>query len=330
MTSVKLKLSPATAVLPNEKQEQEQEQETKKQTAPTVTTSTSTSNTSTSTTDSVSDLLREVSESQRIQAINRIFQSLAINPIEILQLPIPYTTQDIKRQYRKLSLLVHPDRCPQKFKVEAEKAFAKLAAAKHEISTPEFEKKLKHHLIEARRRITERRMTIKAKQFVLNNNHNNNHNSNSNQNNQNRKLASKSEIMPPLKRVKLNDETILATKNSHQNQTSNENENANTNNNNNNSNNKRLDEDISECELKSELREILIDDAWQQRIENKFAQKFAQKQQEYRQELKQTIATDKKWNKAWHEKRDKRVNSWRDFQNKKKKKKKKGKHKKKI
>ena len=84
-----------------------------------------------------------------------------------------------------------------------------------------------------------------------------------------------------------------------------------------------MDEGPSEEEIKKQLKEILIDCAWQKRIEDQASQKLEQQTLARREELKAEIKAKKQYKKEWEEGRNERVSSWRDFQKKKKKKKKK-------
>ncbi|CAM8927663.1 unnamed protein product [Rhodiola kirilowii] len=56
----------------------------------------------------------------------RILSCFKINAFEYLNLPFDATLDDVKRQYRKLSLLVHPDKCKHP---QAKDAFGALAKA---------------------------------------------------------------------------------------------------------------------------------------------------------------------------------------------------------
>ncbi len=42
--------------------------------------------------------------------VERIIAAFKLNPYDILDLPISSTESDIKKQYRKKSLLIHPDK----------------------------------------------------------------------------------------------------------------------------------------------------------------------------------------------------------------------------
>ncbi len=53
----------------------------------------------------------EVKEQDRINEVNRILGAFKLNPFEQLGVNFDANRDDIKRQYRKVSLLVHPDKC---------------------------------------------------------------------------------------------------------------------------------------------------------------------------------------------------------------------------
>eukprot|EP01084_Bolivina_argentea_P299537 516336_1 len=234
--------------------------------------------------EAVRDLVQDVNNTQRESEINRILSSLKINPIQILQIGLDLDEKDIKKQYRKLSLLVHPDRCPEELKANAQRAFTMLNNTKKDLESKDFVIKLKHQINEARRRIIERETTQKGLQFVSE---------------------------PPAKKQKT-DKT-QDTSQAKPVQLKEEKENKN--------------DGPTDDQIKVQLREILIDCAWQKRIEDQASQKLEQQTLARREELKAKIAADKKYKKEWEEGRNDRVSSWRDFQNKKKKKKKKKKNK---
>ena len=86
----------------------------------------------------------------------------------------------------------------------------------------------------------------------------------------------------------------------------------------------------TEQEIKVQLREILIDCAWQKRIQDQASQKLEQQTLARREELKAKIAAEKQYKKEWEEGRNQRVSNWRDWQNLDKKRKKKKKKKTKL
>lgn len=70
--------------------------------------------------------LAEVSEAERENEVHRILGCFKLNPFEHLKLSFDSSPDEVKKQYRKLSLLVHPDKCKHP---QAQEAFAALAKA---------------------------------------------------------------------------------------------------------------------------------------------------------------------------------------------------------
>ncbi|KAF3662296.1 putative serine/threonine-protein kinase-like [Capsicum annuum] len=68
----------------------------------------------------------EVSEVERDNEVIRILSCFKLNPFEYLNLSFDSSIDDVKKQYRKLSLLVHPDKCKHP---QAKEAFGALAKA---------------------------------------------------------------------------------------------------------------------------------------------------------------------------------------------------------
>ncbi|KAL1362705.1 hypothetical protein HN51_010929 [Arachis hypogaea] len=68
----------------------------------------------------------EVSEVERDNEVLRILSCFKLNPFEYLNLPFDSSIDDVKKQYRKLSLMVHPDKCNHP---QAKEAFGALAKA---------------------------------------------------------------------------------------------------------------------------------------------------------------------------------------------------------
>jgi len=78
-----------------------------------------------------------------------------------------------------------------------------------------------------------------------------------------------------------------------------------------------------EVEVRAELKQLLIDDAWRQYMYNKAAQKLESKAAQEKNERKMLSEAKKEAEKQWKEQTETRVNNWRDWTNKNKKKKKK-------
>ncbi|XP_021892657.1 dnaJ homolog subfamily C member 8 [Carica papaya] len=68
----------------------------------------------------------EVSEVERDNEVARILSCFKLNPFDYLNLPFDASPEDAKKQYRKLSLMVHPDKCKHP---QAKEAFGALAKA---------------------------------------------------------------------------------------------------------------------------------------------------------------------------------------------------------
>ncbi|KAI0495215.1 hypothetical protein KFK09_025365 [Dendrobium nobile] len=69
----------------------------------------------------------EVSEVERDNEVTRILSCFKLNPFEHLNLPLDSSIDEVKKQYRKISLLVHPDKCKHP---QAKEAFAEELRAK--------------------------------------------------------------------------------------------------------------------------------------------------------------------------------------------------------
>ncbi|KAF5744924.1 dnaJ subfamily C member 8-like [Tripterygium wilfordii] len=72
------------------------------------------------------EFFAEVSEVERDNEVIRILSCFKLNPFEHLNLAFDSSIDDVKKQYRKLSLLVHPDKCKHP---QAKEAFGALAKA---------------------------------------------------------------------------------------------------------------------------------------------------------------------------------------------------------
>nr|CAB3501346.1 unnamed protein product [Digitaria exilis] len=78
--------------------------------------------------------LAEVSEAERDNEVLRILGCFKLNPFEHLKLSFDSSPNEVKKQYRKLSLLVHPDKCKHP---QAQEAFAALAKAQQLLLDPQ-------------------------------------------------------------------------------------------------------------------------------------------------------------------------------------------------
>eukprot|EP00271_Cylindrocystis_brebissonii_P023041 TRINITY_DN9222_c0_g1_i2.p1 TRINITY_DN9222_c0_g1~~TRINITY_DN9222_c0_g1_i2.p1 ORF type:complete len:245 (+),score=53.44 TRINITY_DN9222_c0_g1_i2:198-932(+) len=80
------------------------------------------------------EFLAEVSGVERDNEVVRVLSCFKLNPYEHLNLAFDSTVDDVKRQYRKISLLIHPDKCHHP---QAKEAFAALAKAQQLALDPE-------------------------------------------------------------------------------------------------------------------------------------------------------------------------------------------------
>ncbi|KAG6512887.1 hypothetical protein ZIOFF_031026 [Zingiber officinale] len=77
--------------------------------------------------------MSEVSEVERDNEVTRILSCFKLNPFEHLKLSFDSSVDEVKKQYRRLSLLVHPDKCKHP---RAKEAFAALAKAQQLLLDP--------------------------------------------------------------------------------------------------------------------------------------------------------------------------------------------------
>ncbi|GIL85979.1 hypothetical protein Vretifemale_14255 [Volvox reticuliferus] len=80
--------------------------------------------------DLLKSFFSDLKEVDRDNEVNRILWAFKLNPFEKLNLRFDATAEDVKRQYRKLSLMVHPDKCKHP---QAATAFDILGEAQKEL-----------------------------------------------------------------------------------------------------------------------------------------------------------------------------------------------------
>eukprot|EP00210_Caulerpa_lentillifera_P008704 g8303.t1 len=93
------------------------------------------------------EFFSEVRQVDRDNEVTRIVYAFKINPYEQLNLHFDATLDDVRRQYRKLSLLVHPDKCAHP---QAREAFEILGEAQKFLLNEERRKQLSYGLNVAR------------------------------------------------------------------------------------------------------------------------------------------------------------------------------------
>lgn len=91
----------------------------------------------------------DMKDVDRDNEVNRILGAFKLNPFEQLGINFDCTMEDIRRQYRKVSLMVHPDKCKHP---RATDAFEVLGNANKSLSDEEHVRELRHALTLARGR----------------------------------------------------------------------------------------------------------------------------------------------------------------------------------
>ena len=95
----------------------------------------------------VQDFFLEVREVDRDNEVNRILGAFKLNPFEQMGLRFDATHEEAKRQYRKVSLMIHPDKCKHPL---ATSAFEVLGNANQQLQNEEAVRELRHVLNLAR------------------------------------------------------------------------------------------------------------------------------------------------------------------------------------
>eukprot|EP00389_Voromonas_pontica_P004265 GDKH01006352.1.p1 GENE.GDKH01006352.1~~GDKH01006352.1.p1 ORF type:complete len:278 (+),score=57.62 GDKH01006352.1:143-976(+) len=86
--------------------------------------------------------------------VERLTKKSFHNAFQLMMLPEDATDQEIKQQFRKISVLVHPDKCQLE---GAQDAFHALNKANEELQKPEYREKFKAVIAEARRMLERNR-----------------------------------------------------------------------------------------------------------------------------------------------------------------------------
>ena len=89
----------------------------------------------------------EVREVDRDNEVNRILGAFKLNPFEQMGLRFDATHEEAKRQYRKVSLMIHPDKCKHPL---ATSAFEVLGNAHQQLQDEDAVRELRHALNLAR------------------------------------------------------------------------------------------------------------------------------------------------------------------------------------
>ena len=93
------------------------------------------------------EFFQDLKDVDRDNEVNRILGAFRLNPFEQLDLPFDATEADVKRQYRKVSLMVHPDKCKHP---KAQDAFEIVGHAQKELRDADKTQELRAVLTAAR------------------------------------------------------------------------------------------------------------------------------------------------------------------------------------
>lgn len=93
---------------------------------------------------------------ERKTAVEKVLKAFPLNPYDVLDLPTTATQDEIKRQYRKVSLQCHPDKCKEDFRERAQKAFTLLAKSKGQLTDEEKRPEIEQLTIAARTKVKTR------------------------------------------------------------------------------------------------------------------------------------------------------------------------------
>lgn len=93
------------------------------------------------------EFFKDVSEATRDAEVERILSCFRLNPYEFLNVRFDCEMKEIPRSYRKISLLVHPDKCANK---DAKAAFDALGQAQKLLLNEDFKRALDFNLQQAK------------------------------------------------------------------------------------------------------------------------------------------------------------------------------------
>eukprot|EP00455_Lapot_gusevi_P052598 TRINITY_DN8027_c0_g5_i1.p1 TRINITY_DN8027_c0_g5~~TRINITY_DN8027_c0_g5_i1.p1 ORF type:complete len:248 (-),score=74.46 TRINITY_DN8027_c0_g5_i1:51-794(-) len=113
--------------------------------------------------DPLKELDAEAQEFERRQEISRILTALKVDPYHVLNIKYSATPEQISKQYRTISLKVHPDKVPAALREDAQKAFSKLAQAKQELEDEDKQTDVLRVVAEVRQRLIETRIKLAKK-----------------------------------------------------------------------------------------------------------------------------------------------------------------------
>jgi len=225
----------------------------------------------------VKDFLTETSMLERDTEIERVLKAFQFNPFDLMNVPTTATQDDIKRQYRNLSLLCHPDKCRPEARDKAQKAFTLLAKAKADLTEDDKRPEVDLIVIAAREAVTTRKQQANAK-------------------------ARKERAKERAKMIAENSSLLSQGDSTKDIPPEESNEKVDV----------TLEPDFEEM-VKQEIKEKIIEREWRKRQMMKAAQDQEEKMAAENAEKQAKIQEEKDRKDQWENGRETRVNSWRDF-----------------
>eukprot|EP01083_Nonionella_stella_P129327 392392_1 len=111
----------------------------------------------------IEKFMKEITQVQRDSELKRIIGAFKLDPLHIMNLELHATSSEVTKQFRKLSILVHPDKYPVGRRKQAQDAFAKLQQARKDLLDEEKRKLLNDVYQTAQRKIADRHRAKKRK-----------------------------------------------------------------------------------------------------------------------------------------------------------------------
>jgi len=96
------------------------------------------------------EFFRDVSQTDRASEVERILSCFKLNPYEYLNVRFDATIQEVAKAFRKVSLLVHPDKCNHP---KASIAFDAIGQAQKLLTTIDFKKEIDFNLDQAKKKV---------------------------------------------------------------------------------------------------------------------------------------------------------------------------------
>lgn len=228
----------------------------------------------------VDEFLYEVGQVERRAEIERVLKSFKLNPLEVLKIASSATSTEIKAEYKKISMLIHPDKVEESSRDMAQKAFTILNDAQKDLLDETKRSALQSVINQARSKVKSDKEEalsndIKARNKLI--------------------REQKEKVTQQLLRsVSIDNEApvaelpVLSERDV------------------------CADADFEE-QVMATMKEILIEREWRQRQLEKEAARIENASMQSKREQFEKSQLKQSEEKDWEDGREKRVNSWRNF-----------------